>query len=119
MIDRLLDDAARGKSGSLVIRAGAGMGKTSLLHYAAARAIGMKVLAVTGVEAEADLDYAGLHSLVRPIVEKLAGIPEPQRAAVAAALGLEPPGGANRFLVSAGVLSLLDAAAEQSFRCCA
>ena len=114
MIDRLLDDAARGKSGSLVIRAGAGMGKTSLLHYAAARAIGMKVLAVTGVEAEADLDYAGLHSLVRPIVEKLAGIPEPQRAAVAAALGLEPPGGANRFLVSAGVLSLLDAAAEQS-----
>jgi DNA-binding CsgD family transcriptional regulator len=117
-IDRLLDTAARGNSGSLVVRAGAGMGKTSLLQYAASRARGMRLLTVTGVEAESDLDYAGLHSLVRPIVDRLSGIPEPQRAALAAALGLEPPGGADRFLVSAGVLSLLDAAAEQSALLC-
>jgi hypothetical protein len=114
VIEHLLEAATRGESGSLVIRAGAGMGKTALLRYAATRAAGMKVLTVTGIEAESDLDYAGLHSLVRPIVENLPGIPEPQRAALAAALGLEAPGGADRFLVSAGVLSLLDAAAEQS-----
>ena len=112
VIDRLLGRAARRESGSLVIRAEAGMGKTALLRYAADRARDMLVLSVTGVEAESDLDYSGLHSLVRPIIELLPRLPEPQRAALAAALGLAPAGGADRFLVSAGVLSLLAAAAE-------
>jgi len=112
VIDRLLERAARRESGSLVIRAEAGMGKTALLRYAADRARDMLVLSVTGVEAESDLDYSGLHSLVRPIIELLPRLPEPQRAALAAALGLAPAGGADRFLVSAGVLSLLAAAAE-------
>jgi hypothetical protein len=40
--------------------------------------------------------------------------PAPQREAVAAALGLTPAGGSDRFLVSAGVLSLLAAAAEDA-----
>ena len=88
------------------------MGKTALLRYAAEQAREMLVLSVTGVEAESDLDYSGLHSLVRPIIELLPRLPEPQRAALAAALGLAPAGGADRFLVSAGVLSLLAAAAE-------
>ena len=70
------------------------------------------MLSVTGVEAESDLDYSGLHSLVRPIIGLLPRLPEPQRAALAAALGLAPAAGADRFLVSAGVLSLLAAAAE-------
>jgi len=112
VIDRLLERAARRESGSLVIRAEAGMGKTALLRYAADRARDIRVLSVTGVEAESDLDYSGLHSLVRPIIELLPRLPEPQRAALAAALGLAPAGGADRFLVSAGVLSLLAAAAE-------
>jgi len=95
-----------------VIRAEAGMGKTALLRYAAEEAREMIVLTVTGVEAESDLDYSGLHSLVRPIVGLLPRLPEPQRAALAAALGLAPVCGADRFLISAGVLSLLAAAAE-------
>ena len=117
-IDRMLDRAAARESGALVIRAEAGMGKTALLRYAADHAgaadhtRGTLVLSVTGVEAESDLDYSGLHSLVRPIVGLLPRLPEPQRAALAAALGLAPAAGADRFLVSAGVLSLLAAAAE-------
>ena len=74
------------------------MGKTALLRYAAEQAREMLVLSVTGVEAESDLDYSGLHSLVRPIIELLPRLPEPQRAALAAALGLAPAGGADRFL---------------------
>jgi DNA-binding CsgD family transcriptional regulator len=113
VIERLLERAALSESGSLVIRAEAGMGKTALLRYAADEARDMLVLSVTGVEAESDLDYSGLHSLVRPVVELLPRLPDPQRAALAAALGLAPAGGADRFLISAGVLTLLAAAAEE------
>jgi tetratricopeptide (TPR) repeat protein len=110
VIDRLLERAAHGESGSLVLRGEAGVGKTALLSYAAARAGTMTTLSVVGVEAESDLDFAGLHSLMRPIVELLSRLPEPQRVALAAALGLAPAEGSDRFLVSAGVLSLLAAA---------
>jgi hypothetical protein len=113
VIDGLLDGVSRGESGSLVVRAEAGMGKTALLRYATERAVGMTVLSVTGVEAESDLGFAGLYSLVRPIVDELPRVPAPQRQAVAAALGLTPAEGSDRFLVSAGVLSLLAAAAEE------
>ena len=113
VIDALLDGALDGESGALVLRAEAGTGKTSLLDHAADRADALAVLRVTGVQAESDLDFAGLHSLVRPILGHLPQLPAPQRDAVAAALGLAPSDGADRFLVSAGVLSLLAAAAEE------
>ena len=111
-IDSLLEASSRGESGSLVLRGEAGAGKTALLGYAAGRAAEMSVLRVAGVEVESDLAFAGLHGLVRPIVDELPRLPRPQRAALSAALGLGPAGGSDRFLVSAGVLSLLAAAAE-------
>ena len=113
VVDGLLDGALQGNSGALVLRGEAGTGKSSLLQYAAERADEVTVLRVTGVQGESDLDFAGLHSLVRPIVGYLAKLPEPQRDAVEGALGLAPSRGADRFLVSAGVLSLLAAAAEE------
>ena len=95
------------------MRGEAGIGKTALLAYAAERARdNMTVLAVTGVEGEADLAFAGLHGLLWPVVDALDGVPAPQREPLAAALGLAPGEGRDRFLVSAGVLSLLAAAAE-------
>jgi hypothetical protein len=111
-VKRLLTAAARGESGSLVLRGEAGMGKTALLTHAVEQASAVRVLRATGLEAESDLAYAGLHALLRPILDQLQRLPEPQRAALAAALGLATGEGADRFLVSAGVLSLLAAAAE-------
>ena len=112
-IDRLLERVRGGRSGSLVVRGEAGIGKTALLAYAAERAReNMTVLAVTGVEGESDLAFAGLHGLLLPIVDALDGVPAAQREPLAAALGLAPGEGRDRFLVSAGVLSLLAAAAE-------
>ncbi len=112
-IDGLLEGARRGRSGSLVVRGDAGIGKTALLAYAAERARdNMTVLAVTGVEGESDLAFAGLHGLLGPIVDALDGVPAAQRQPLEAALGLSPGVGRDRFLVSAGVLSLLAAAAE-------
>ena len=117
--DELIAGAQRGDSRVLVLRGEAGMGKSELLRYASRQAAGATILSVTGIELESDLDFAGLHGLVRPIEAELARVPEPQRDAVAAALGLAPAAGADRFLVSAGVLSLLSAAAATAVRCCA
>ena len=113
MIDRLLEAAARGESGSLVLRGEAGIGKSALLGYAADRADGMTRLSAIGVEDESDLAFAGLHGLLLPVVGQLSELPAPQRQALAGALGLAPPEGSERFLISAGVLSLLAAAAEE------
>ena len=88
------------------------MGKTALLAYAVEQASDMTVLTVTGVEGESDLAFGGLHGLLSPVVDALDGVPGAQREALAAALGLAAGEGSDRLLVSAGVLSLLAAAAE-------
>ena len=111
-VERLLEDARSGNSGSLVIRGEAGIGKTSLLEHAAACAPGMIVLRATGVDAESDLAFAGLYGLVRPVLAKLGQLFEPQAAALAGALGIAPSTDPDRLLVSAAVLGLLAAAAE-------
>jgi DNA-binding CsgD family transcriptional regulator len=111
VLDRLLEASARGESGSLVLRGEAGIGKTALLTYAGERG-GRRVLRTAGVEAESDLAFAGLHGLLRPIVDRLGELPEAQAAALAGALGLAPSLGSERLLVSAGVLSLLATAAD-------
>ena len=113
LIDGLLEAAARGESGSLVLRGEAGIGKSALLGYAGDRAEGMTRLSVSGVEDESDLAFSGLHGLLWPVLGQLSEVPAPQREALAAALGLGPPEGSERFLISAGVLSLLAAAAEE------
>src|SRR5581483_8948811 len=114
VIDELIDAARLGHSGSRVLRGDAGVGKSELLGYARERASGMTVLSVTGVEIESELDFAGLHGLVRPVEHELTRVPEPQREALAAALGLTPAEGVDRFFVFAGVLSLLSAAADRA-----
>jgi DNA-binding CsgD family transcriptional regulator len=112
-IDELLEGALAGESGALIVRGEAGIGKTALLDYAAARADGMQLLATAGVEAEADLAFAGLYGLLRPILDGLSELSELQANALAGALGLAPASGSERFLVSAAVLGLLAEAAEE------
>jgi hypothetical protein len=51
-IDRLLADARQGRSGVLVIRGEAGIGKSALLGYAQEQAEGMTVLRGVGIESE-------------------------------------------------------------------
>ena len=113
LIDGLLEAATCSESSSLVLRGEAGIGKSALLGYAAERAEGMTTLSVTGVEAESELAFSGLHGLLWPVVGHLSELPAPQRAALAAALGMGPPEGSESFLMAAGALSLLAAAAEE------
>jgi predicted ATP-dependent serine protease len=57
-IDQLLKRAAAGNSGVLVLRGDPGIGKTTLIDYAASQAGPTRVLRATGIEAESDLGFA-------------------------------------------------------------
>src|SRR5262245_54743332 len=117
-LEHALATARGGGSAVLVIRGEAGIGKTALLDHAAGHATGLRTLATTGIESEAELPYAGLHSLCAPLLGRLHDLPGPQREALAIAFGLrqgEPP---NPFLVGLAALSLLAGAAERQPMLC-
>src|SRR5713101_8453393 len=63
-LDQLLEDA-RGKkrSGVLVLRGEAGIGKTALLDYLLERSEGCRVARAVGVQSEMELAFAGLQQL--------------------------------------------------------
>ncbi|WP_433005511.1 AAA family ATPase [Kribbella sp. CA-294648] len=101
-----VDDLLESRSGALIVRGEAGIGKSALLDYAAGRAQA-RVLRVNGVESEADLPFAALHLLLRPVLDELAALPPQQAEALRAALGLGGPTRGDRFLVGLATLSLL------------
>jgi len=111
-IDAVLDEARRGRSGSLAIVGEPGVGKTSLLEQAREQARDLRVLKATGVESESELPFAGLHELLRPLLGLLSCIPAAQARALRAALGVEQ-GAPDPFAVGVGTLSLLVEAAEE------
>ena len=112
MLDRLLEDARAGTSGVLVLRGDAGIGKTALLEYAVASASDLRVLRAVGVEAEMQLAFAALHQLCVPLLDRLDGLPGPQRDALATTFGLSEGAVPDRFFVALAVLGLLSEAAE-------
>jgi DNA-binding CsgD family transcriptional regulator len=111
-IDRLLQCPRRGRSGTLLVRGEAGIGKTALLRYAIGRAKGMSVLHAQGVASESDLPYAGLSELLRPLLDRIELLPGPQASALAGALAVGPPVKADRFAASVATLNLVSIAAE-------
>ncbi len=106
------------------MRGPAGIGKSELLAETArrARAAGgdVRVLRVTGTEAEAVLPFAALHLLLRPVLteDRLATLPAPQERALRGAFGLAEASPDDRFRVGLAVLTLLsDLAAERPVLC--
>ncbi|MEV3910447.1 ATP-binding protein [Streptomyces canus] len=113
-IGRLLDAVRDGLSGALVLTGEPGIGKTRLLDHAAARAGGLRVVRLTAVEQETGLGFGALHRLLRPFLNRAARLPEPQGAALNAALGLAKGSPADRYLVGLATLTLLsEVAADQ------
>jgi DNA-binding CsgD family transcriptional regulator len=111
-IDRLIGAAREGRSGVLVVRGEAGVGKSALLDYALEQASGFTVLRGDGIEVESELAYAALHQILRPAFDRIEGLPEPQAAALRAAFALSNETVDERFRVSLGVLGLLSEVAE-------
>jgi predicted ATP-dependent serine protease len=63
MLDAALEGARAGRSGVLVVRGEAGVGKTALLQYAIESASDLRVLRTVGVESEMELAFAALQQL--------------------------------------------------------
>src|SRR5918999_4712723 len=85
-LDRLLADVRGAESAVLVIRGEAGVGKTALLRYAARQASGFRVAQVTGVQAEMELPFSGIHQLCAPVLDRLDALAQPQQNALNVAL---------------------------------
>ena len=111
-IARLIDEARRGRSGALVLRGEAGIGKTALLEHAAAEADGMVVVRVRALESEQDIPFVGLLEGCRSLLGALDAIPAWQAEALRGALALGPPRAPERLVVGAATLSLIAAGAE-------
>src|SRR5580704_9839713 len=80
-LSALLEEARAGRSGVLVVRGEPGVGKTALLDWAVESAAGLRVVRVAGVESEMELAFAAVQQLCAPMLDQLAGLPDPQRAA--------------------------------------
>ena len=87
LLDRMLEGARAGRSGTLVLRGAPGIGKTALLDYAIESARDLRVLRAIGVESEMELAFAVLHQLCAPMA-LLDRLPGPQRDALAITFGL-------------------------------
>jgi DNA-binding SARP family transcriptional activator len=111
-----LEDAWRrveeGTSARLVITGPPGSGRTALLDHLAERAAahghgGAIVLRADGVASESALAYAGLFDLCAPVLDRVAGLPEPSATVLAGALGHGASGAWGSMAVGGALLALL------------
>ncbi|MET8545765.1 ATP-binding protein [Kitasatospora sp. NPDC004799] len=79
-VDALVD-ALPERGDALLVHGAPGIGRSALLDHAAARARarGFTVLRASGVRAESDLPFAGLHQLTHSVTDLVARLPAPQR----------------------------------------
>ncbi|SDM47422.1 helix-turn-helix transcriptional regulator [Allokutzneria albata] len=99
-------------SGTLVVSGDPGAGKSTLLDLAAEAHSG-RVLRVAGGENEANLPFAALHQLVRPMLAEAGELPPRQRAALLGAFGIGDEEAPDRLLINVAVLTLLSGHAER------
>ena len=76
VIDDLLENI-RVRGGSFLIRGEAGIGKSALLGAARERAegLGMHAISTSGAPFEEQMPFAGLHRLLRPVIDALEALP--------------------------------------------
>jgi DNA-binding CsgD family transcriptional regulator len=112
-VEQLVDDVRAGHSRALVIRGEPGVGKSALLEHLVGKADRCRVIRAAGVQAEAELAFAGLHQLCTPLLDRLDRIAVPQRDALSTAFGLRIGRAPDSFLVGLAVLSLLSETASE------
>lgn len=113
VLDALVDRLREG-GGALLVRGEAGIGKSVLLQRVRQRAAaqGARVLASDGVESEAEFAFAGLHQLLRPVIGLSAQLPDLQRQALEAALGMGVDLEPDPFRVAVAAFQLICEAAD-------
>jgi hypothetical protein len=92
-----------------------GIGKSALLAEFGrwAQADGFAVLKAAGVEAEAQIPFAGLHQLAAPAWPWLTKLPKSHQDALLAAFGLQEGPPPNRVVIAQATVGLLEARAER------
>lgn len=115
-VELLLSRARAGRSGALVVRGEAGIGKTALLDHGrdVADSSGFRVGSSIGVAAETQFAFAGLHQLCAPLLDYADALPDPQRSALGIAFGQRGGAAPDRFLVGLATLNLLAEVAEEA-----
>jgi DNA-binding CsgD family transcriptional regulator len=93
-VEALLDAARDGRGGALLLVGDAGIGKSTLLDAARARAgaHGIAVLSACAVEAERDVPFAGLAELIAPVEARVDDLAPEHAVALDGARGLAAPG---------------------------
>ena len=112
-LDRLLEAARTGRSGTLVVLGEPGLGKTALLQRTVDSAPRFQKLRIAGTEGEIELPFAALQRLLAPILGLVDRLPAPQREALSVAFGLSVGPAPNAFLVGLAALGLLAEASEE------
>jgi len=100
---------------AVVIIGDPGIGKSALLAAAgeAARTAGFRVLTAVGIESEAQLPFAGLHQMLKPVLDTAQQLPPSHRDTLLSAFGLAEGPRPELFLVAVAAVNLLAAAASE------
>jgi hypothetical protein len=116
VVEQLLAAARAGRSGVLVVRGEAGIGKTALLEHVRDTAVssGFRVEHSVGVESETQFAFSGVHQLCAQQLDHAGALPDPQQRALGVAFGLRGGTPPDRFLVGLAVLNLLAEVAEET-----
>jgi len=90
-----------------------GIGKSALLRTAGAvaKARAFRVLTLAGVQSEAAFPFAGLHQMLRPVLDATELLPDAERHALLSAFGLADGDSPDPFLIALAVAGLLAALA--------
>ena len=102
VLDGLFGAVRGGQGRVLVVSGEPGVGKTALLRSAIESVPGFRVMRAVGVESEMELAFAALQQLCAPLLDRLGGLPAPQRDALGVAFGLRAGDAPDRFLVGVG-----------------
>ena len=115
ILDAFLDRAF-GDGAAQLLTGGPGVGRTVLLDAAcrlAGATTGVQVVRAAGVEFEAKVAFAGLNQLLVCLEDRLPGLPDVHRNALAVALGTDSGPAAGPLGVSVAALELLRHVARQ------
>jgi hypothetical protein len=113
VVAAVLERARQKRGGALVLAGEPGIGKTALLDASISLAGGFMILRAQGVESEADLPFAGLSDLLRPVERHFSKIPVAQQRMLRAALALGEPMNGDRLAVGVATLGVLTSAARR------